>query len=161
METANIKIAINGDNNNILYKRNVTPPEVIVLRAMHGQDSIREIQLHPINDKRSHDEEFARLESVYGGARDQSGKSLFSSIFPSRFNIQFPVTFKKVGFTKEEMRDVPDLDKEKKPGYKEVPLKRGFVFDGTREDSTEEDEDEESTDNTNDYSKLEPVLAKK
>lgn len=67
------KIRLNGSLYNEVTKVNVTVPEIIVLRAIHGADSVSEIkEVDPI--QRDEDER-ARIDRLYGlaiGRRKES-----------------------------------------------------------------------------------------
>lgn len=68
MQTANIMLSIGGDSGNTVYKANVTAAEIAVLRAIHGDDAVRDID--PQGDiNRSNRDEITRLRSIYGKAR--------------------------------------------------------------------------------------------
>jgi hypothetical protein len=64
MQTANILLALGGDPGNTVPKYGVTPAEIAVLRLIHGDESVSEIE--PAEDvQRSSREERARLASLY------------------------------------------------------------------------------------------------
>lgn len=65
MELANIALAIGGDTGSTIYKYGVTPSEVAVLRLIHGDDSVTDINV--IGDEpRTNRAERERLIEVYG-----------------------------------------------------------------------------------------------
>lgn len=75
MELASVMLAIGGDNGNTVQKYGVTPAEVAVLRYIHGDDAITEIEI--LDDDqvealgveeadRSDREEIQRLTDIYG-----------------------------------------------------------------------------------------------
>ncbi len=65
MQVANILLAIGGEKDNTVPKFGITPAEVAVLRVIHGDDSVTEIQ--PTGDiERRNREERQRLVEVYG-----------------------------------------------------------------------------------------------
>lgn len=71
MEIADCKVRLNGDVNNAVFKQDVTPAEVLVLRAIHGAGSVLEIKQKSLNsnsksiEKRSHKFELRRLREKY------------------------------------------------------------------------------------------------
>lgn len=79
MQTANIMLSIGGDAGNTVFKSGdpgsptaVTTAEIAVLRAIHGEDAVHDIE--PVGDiDRSNREELNRLRSIYGKARVDDG----------------------------------------------------------------------------------------
>lgn len=64
MQTANILLMLGGDRDNQIPKYGVTPSEVAVLRLIHGDESVTDIE--PIGElKRSSKEERQRLTDIY------------------------------------------------------------------------------------------------
>lgn len=87
MEAANILIALGGDHGNTVPRYGVTPSEIAVLRAIHGEDAVRDIE--PLADPAQEDgapltqrSERARLQRVYGNAKDGEGNPVFAALFP-------------------------------------------------------------------------------
>lgn len=70
METANILLALAGDTGNTVPKHGVTAAEVAVLRVIHGDDAISEIEIigeaEDDGKPRTHRAERARLSERYG-----------------------------------------------------------------------------------------------
>lgn len=68
MQTANIMLALGGDTGNTIPKYGVTPAEVAVLRAIHGDEAVFDIE--PADDvDRTNREELNRLNLAYAGGR--------------------------------------------------------------------------------------------
>lgn len=70
MQTADIILAINGDAGSQIPKFGVTPAEVAVLRAVHGEASVTDIAIldeeaQGDDGKRTHREELERLKFTY------------------------------------------------------------------------------------------------
>jgi hypothetical protein len=83
MQTANIMIFIGGgQSGNSVPKFGVTAAEIAVLRHIHGEDSVTDIE--PAGDiQRSHREERARLVSTYGRQVDGSYQApAVEALFP-------------------------------------------------------------------------------
>jgi hypothetical protein len=82
MQIANIMLSLGGDHGNQVYKHSVTAAEIAVLRAIHGDDAVKDVE--PIGDvKRSHREERGRLIETYGGAKIPDTKTpIVESLFP-------------------------------------------------------------------------------
>jgi hypothetical protein len=81
MQTANIMLALGGDTGNTVPKRGVTAAEIAVLRAIHGDESVFDIE--PADDiDRSHKSELARLHLNYGKAVNGENVSHVAALFP-------------------------------------------------------------------------------
>lgn len=72
MHLANAMLALGGDTGNQVPKFQITPSEIAVLRLIHGDESVTDIE--PIGEvKRSHKVERQRLMETYGRS-DETGK---------------------------------------------------------------------------------------
>ena len=84
MQTANITLLLGGDAGMTVPKYGVTPSEIAVLRAIHGEASVRDIE--PQDDiERSNREEIRRLNEVYQRARHQTPNGevgVVATLFP-------------------------------------------------------------------------------
>lgn len=70
MQTANIMLALGGDQGTLVPKYGVTASEIAVLLAIHGNTSVLDIE--PGDDiERSDREEIRRLNDIYGRAKTQ------------------------------------------------------------------------------------------
>ncbi|GAA4169072.1 hypothetical protein [Shinella granuli] len=65
MQTANVMLAIGGDAKNTVPKYGVTAAEVAVLRYIHGEDAVFDIEVTG-SVERTHRQEIGRLTEVYG-----------------------------------------------------------------------------------------------
>lgn len=92
MQIANCFVRLSGDINNEVFKGGVTPPEVVMLRAIHGTDAVIKIQPKH-QDRRPHAEEIDRLKREYGDRR-------FAEVFPGSY-VNLPVNFSDIGVTFE------------------------------------------------------------
>jgi hypothetical protein len=82
MELASCTLALGGDAGQTVQKFNVTPSEVAVLRYIHGQDSVTDLQILGTVD-RKHPRERARLVQEYGRGMDGVIKSpAVDALFP-------------------------------------------------------------------------------
>lgn len=75
MQTANIILALGGDAGNSVPKYSVTPAEIAVLRLIHGEDSVTDIEPmgEAVDDNgkaRTHRAERQRLVETYGKQQD-------------------------------------------------------------------------------------------
>lgn len=64
MQIVNCTVAIAGEAGMTVYKERVSVPEILVLRAVHGEDAVRNIEVIEDADVDSN-EERARLTSMY------------------------------------------------------------------------------------------------
>lgn len=88
MQLANCHVRLSGDMNNEIFKARVTPPEVLILRAIHGSDAVLKFQ--PLGmDKRPHAGEVERLKAEYGA-------KVFGEAFPGAAP-NLPISFKDIG----------------------------------------------------------------
>lgn len=83
MEKGNALVALGGDSGNTVPKYDVTPAEIAVLRVIHGDDAVFDIEkTGDIN--RTNRQELSRLTEVYG-QRQPNGNSAapaVSALFP-------------------------------------------------------------------------------
>lgn len=87
MKLANIMLAIGGGRDNTLPKYNVTAGEIAVLRAIHGEDAVFDVEpLAGVAEEdgrpRTNRQELARLRGIYGGAKDGNGVPFVESLYP-------------------------------------------------------------------------------
>ena len=84
-------------------KENLTAPEIMILRYIHGADAVTEISPTRM-DKRAHAEERERLETMYShraGDKIEHGSDICLRLFgPS--GMQLPVTLPDVAGVQEE-----------------------------------------------------------
>ena len=64
-QRCNVLVFLGGDLNNSVYKAGVTPPEIAVLRQVHGASSVRDIEIEE-SVTLSSDQERERLSLIYG-----------------------------------------------------------------------------------------------
>lgn len=82
MELANCIVALGGDTQNTVPKFSVTPAEVALLLAIHGDQAVSEIEVTGTVERRN-TEEADRLLQHYP-ARDESGNLLLQVVYPGR-----------------------------------------------------------------------------
>lgn len=79
MQTANIMLSLNAGND--VPKWGVTAAEIAVLIAIHGEDSVQDIE--PIGSiERSNREELERLHRIYGRAKNNEDRAIVANLFP-------------------------------------------------------------------------------
>lgn len=91
MQTATGMVRIGGSLLHTVRKHGLTPAEIVVLRAVHGNDAVTQLRAErtPLKMKRN-DEELERLELRYGG------KVVREVCFPGH-SPKLPKTFKEIG----------------------------------------------------------------
>jgi hypothetical protein len=82
MQTANILLAIAGDKGNTVQKIGATAAEVAVLRVLHGDDAVYDIDVTG-DVVRTHRQEIARLTEQYGRQEGERRTSrVVESLYP-------------------------------------------------------------------------------
>jgi hypothetical protein len=90
-------------------KTDVSPAEVLVLRALHGDDAVTSIEVTGKADPERARNEFKRLTDVYG-KKDENVRIL-SALFPGARPI-LPATFSAIdaGADLEDEEDAPEAE---------------------------------------------------
>lgn len=96
MQLANITLALGDDHSNTVPKWGVTPAEVAVLIAIHGESAVDDVNILPEEVARSSREERARLLETYGRAVDGEQKQIVAQLFPG-IGARLPDTFAELG----------------------------------------------------------------
>jgi hypothetical protein len=100
MQIANILLALGGNSDSTVPKYGVTPAEVAVLRQIHGEDSVTDVE--PVGDvERPNRDERKRLAEAYG-RRDPTGRHLAPAV-----DALFPGVASRVFETFDEL-DLPE-----------------------------------------------------
>lgn len=102
MQECTITLRLNGSLLHTVQKERVTPAEIVVLRALHGQDAVVDVVPTKMS-KRGHQQEFERLSELYGrsnGANEvhsnDPGKNFVAGLFPGA-NPTLPIHLKDIG----------------------------------------------------------------
>lgn len=88
MKLANIMLAIGGGRDNTIQKYGVTAGEIAVLRAIHGEDAVFDVDptdddaLNDDGSLRKNRQELGRLKAVYGKASDGNGAPFVEGLYP-------------------------------------------------------------------------------
>lgn len=81
MQTAHCLLSLGGDHGNQVMKHGVTAAEIAVLRAIHGDEAVQEVE--PAGHvKRTHREERERLLGTYGAAKSDEQVPIVANMFP-------------------------------------------------------------------------------
>lgn len=133
MQTANIMLSLGGDHGTTVPKYNITAAEIAVLRLIHGNDAVRDIEPSG-NIERTHREEIDRLRTRYGRAKIDNGEG--DQV--SAVNALFPGAAARV-FTSLDELEIPEefykAEKRVKPTAKaEAPAADKAVDDMTKKE---------------------------
>ena len=122
MQTANCTVALAEDMGNTVPKKNVTPAEVVVLRAIHGEGAVFNIDILDKECKTSGREILQDLSHPrrYGRAQDSEKNQIVRTVFPSPMS-PLPQTFAEIGLD-ESMFTQASLDK--LTGKKKAPARK-------------------------------------
>lgn len=82
MQLANVTVAIAGDTGNTVQKFGVTASEIAILRVIHGEDAVTDIEIVGSDKMRSNRVERERLALIYGATKDENNNSYFAILFP-------------------------------------------------------------------------------
>lgn len=105
MQLANIMVRLGGSLLNTVHVANASPAEIIVLRAIHGDDSVTDVRPTEFKPTR-HDAEFERLATKYDRAASMAAPGAEKSPLLGRL---FPGAIKKLPERLAEV-GLPDLD---------------------------------------------------
>lgn len=99
MQLCDLEVRLNDSAGHTVFRHDATPAEIIVLQAIHGQSAV--VNIKPTRmDKRSHYEEWERLQGLYGkptdGLMDAGNGDLLQKLFPGAQK-NLPVTLKDIG----------------------------------------------------------------
>ncbi|MDV2964528.1 hypothetical protein RZ532_00950 [Nitratireductor aquimarinus] len=124
MELANVLVALGGERGHTVPKRNVTPAEVAILMAIHGEDAVHEIEVQEDTSDRSGRAEVEHLYERYKATDPDTGKFIVGEVFPGR-NPDLPKTFEALGLPDElykaTSRATPAKGKAKKSASQKKP----------------------------------------
>lgn len=81
MQIANCLLSLGGDHGNQIMKFHVTAAEIATLIAIHGDESVSEIEPQG-HVKRSHRDERGRLLAIYGAAKTADQKPIVEGLYP-------------------------------------------------------------------------------
>lgn len=94
MELAQIELKLDGEMFNTVVKKDVTPAEMAVYAAMHGEDCLADMQITGVNRERTVQEEIDRLDYIF---QHENAKKIISDLYPG-MSPRIPVTFLSIGY---------------------------------------------------------------
>lgn len=100
MQICSATIRLAGSLNNTVRKGDLTPAEIVVLQALHGQDAVIEL-LHERDERRSHTFEFERLSALYSpntnlATPDGERPDIIQRLFPGAVK-KLPINLVEIG----------------------------------------------------------------
>jgi hypothetical protein len=101
MHRYNVKVRIGGSVMNEVRKDKISAAEVMILRKLHGDDSV--IDIHELeNDRSSHEQEREHLKRVYGVSRMTENRTRlnFTQMFGPD-HVELPARLPEFARTKE------------------------------------------------------------
>jgi hypothetical protein len=129
MEIANILLSLGGDNGNQVPKYGVSPSEVAILRFIHGDDAVAEIEITG-DQEISHRNERSRLLEAYGKRVDdrvscEAVEMLFPGIAAPMFDTFDQLEIPEDFYKSEHLRVKPKAKIQTKP--KTAPKRKDEV----------------------------------
>lgn len=113
MERAECLVKVGGDPViTRVRKTGVSPAEVLVLRALHGNDAVTNVWPYG-RDKVRSEHEIERLRAAYEVHQTKDDQGLIDRLFPGHL-AQLPETFKQIGVTPERM-PIAQMDEDNGP----------------------------------------------
>lgn len=99
MQICDCEVRLGASAGHTVLKADVTPAEILILQAIHGQDAVVGIKPKKM-DKRPNAHELDRLNTLYGresgGIRDAGNGDLINKLFPG-IHPTLPVSLKDIG----------------------------------------------------------------
>lgn len=101
MRLCDLTVRLNDSTGHTVRKQDVTPAEILVLQAIHGESAV--VDIEPKGDaKRTVAFEWDRLQGIYGraadGLMDAGNGDLLERLFPGAISAKrLPVTMKDIG----------------------------------------------------------------
>jgi hypothetical protein len=157
MQYANILLALGGDGGNQVPKFFVTPAEILVLQAIHGDQAVTEVDVLDISDEdnkltdeqretyedRTSAQDIARLREEYRFARvdDGNGSQLLvmNSLFPGA-GAKAPESFTDIDTLPDEFYKAEDRKTPRKATKKTTSAKKA---DDKKSDAKDAEKTEE------------------
>jgi len=116
MQHCSCILFLDGDRNSSVHKPDVTVAEIVLLRAIHGPESVEGIKPTFIGREKPL-QELERLRYVYTNSNiTKEGAPLIDAVYPGR-SPNIPRTMAELGATEPE----PDEEEWDAPGYPPVP----------------------------------------
>jgi hypothetical protein len=126
MQLSNVMVRLGGLLTNTVPKVGVTPAEILILRHIHGQESVVDIRPTGFDKRRRNDTEYERLAQIYdrgagtfvGSPGEEENRSVMARLFPGAMK-KLPTTLEDIGITgaapaepQAVVEPAPDADEE-------------------------------------------------
>lgn len=115
MQKVNLTLRLGGSLLHTVPKTDVTPAEILILQAIHGQDAVIDIRPVKFDKKVRVEDEWERLTLAYdraGSFRSAPGeetKSIMATLFPGVMK-KLPTTLKEIGLGHFETKQEPEAE---------------------------------------------------
>lgn len=101
MQKCTATVRLGGDLENCVVKEGVTPGEILVLQAIHGNDAVVDIIPTEFDETVRQEAEFDRLAQAYGGgnwtsAPGEENPNIVHRLFPGALK-RLPTTLTEIG----------------------------------------------------------------
>ena len=102
MQLCNLTLRLGGSLLHTVPKTDVTPGEILILRAIHGDDACVDIRPTRVDHKMLQNQLWERLAGLYDGASafqatpGEESKSIMRSLFPGAMR-KLPTTLEEIG----------------------------------------------------------------
>lgn len=109
MRSYNCLVNVGKEHLTTVQKLGTTAAEILVLRAIHGEDAVLDIRKGKM-DKRAHAEEYARLQGLYGGTKVRIGDDETASNVPVLVSLFGPAGASHLPVELPEDKALPFID---------------------------------------------------
>ena len=128
MHLCKCTVLLSGEVMHQVSKINVTPAEILILKAIHGNEAVTNV-VPTTNNKRPHAEEYDRLMQIYGQTK-VGGQPVVEKLFPGA-SPKLPSSLKDIGLQNtgdigriadgKPKADVTDPDDDRKEAPYQAP----------------------------------------
>jgi hypothetical protein len=101
MQLLNCLLALGGDKGNTVPKYGITAAEAGLLRAIHGDDAVHDVEPLDKRSARTARAEISRLAELYP-AKDEDGRTIISTVYSSVANV--PELVEDIGLAEEHFK---------------------------------------------------------
>ncbi|MBD9674952.1 hypothetical protein IB275_30525 [Pseudomonas sp. PDM21] len=118
MQHVSCFVRLSGDLNNVVFKADATVAEVILLRVIHGEDSVTGIKPTVVGKEKA-PQEYDRLKALYGASNfTKDGLSVLATVFPGK-NPTLPSKLSDIDI--EDHTDAVDISEDPEPEAEAAP----------------------------------------
>ena len=146
MQTANAIVNLAGDAGQQVPKTDLTPAEVAILLAIHGNDAVHSIEIGE-DVERSNRTELDRLHGIYGQSKGEGQVPVMPQLFPG-MGAKVPMTFADLELD-DFLYKTPPVPAEAAPAPKAPKPAKGKAAKG-KAAAAATDEEEDDTDGVED-----------